>query len=223
MPTSLAKSLSARGPENGVTDEQWASLGAGPGRKLTTRGWSGAAWPVCCRYSTEEVGASVNADVREPLCANMSRDTSNERAVVAASRDSVRARLGSVAVMVALVGCAAPEPADQPLATYAPGTGPSAMDALFTGTVDLIDGCLVIRDETTDELVVPIFADRDVEWDGAALTYQGRRHEVGDSITIGGGFINTTVAEATNLTDSLMIPDECAAEWGIWAAAGRTG
>lgn len=107
-------------------------------------------------------------------------------------------RLSAAAVLMlvipAVVGCAAGSSAD----TAAPAPGPlvtypmpqSGMDALLSGTLRLISGCVAVEMAVGD-FSVPVFPDGDASWDADVLRWGGRDYTDGDAISLGGGFTSS--------------------------------
>ncbi|GAB3602546.1 dihydrolipoamide dehydrogenase [Microbacterium aureliae] len=108
---------------------------------------------------------------------------------------------------VALAGCAGGPvgggevPASGPLAVY---PRPSAgMDALLIGEVALVDGCVVVRN--ADATALPVFPAGDAAWrDGDTLVWRDDEYQVGDEISLGGGFSAGAIGDA-------YIPEGCEA------------
>lgn len=94
---------------------------------------------------------------------------------------------------------------EDPLARHDWVEGDVAMQMLLEGTLEIDNGCLVVRaDETGDEFVVA-FPRSLVEWDASAgvLTYGGVEYRIGDHVTMGGGGVPVS-------TD-VDIPEACIA------------
>lgn len=109
----------------------------------------------------------------------------------------------------------APPAATGPLSLY-PAERDITMDALFWGTLQLADGCLVVVDEY-GRAVVPVFKAGVTTWDGEVLTRAGERYELGDEISMGGGTSSASDPD-------LVVPESCPADAEVWLAAeGSTG
>lgn len=104
-----------------------------------------------------------------------------------------------------------PPAATSPLSLY-PAEWDITMDALFWGTLQLTDGCLVVVGEY-GRVVVPVFKSGATTWDGAVLTNAGQRYELGDPISMGGGG-----AWDESIPD-LVVPESCPADAGLWLAS----
>lgn len=106
-----------------------------------------------------------------------------------------------------------PPAATGPLSLY-PAGWDITMDALFYGTLQLTDGCLVVVGESgmSGRTVVPVFKAGVTTWDGAVLTRAGERYELGDEISMGGGTSSASDPE-------LVVPESCPADAEVWLAA----
>lgn len=114
------------------------------------------------------------------------------------------ARMGILLGIVAFAagGCTSAIPRSGPVAVYPmPDAG---MDALLTGTLRVVGGCVVVE-PTQGALIVPVFPVDDVSWDDETrtLTFQGTSYQDGDPISLGGG-------HGTVDPESGYVPDECA-------------
>ena len=116
-----------------------------------------------------------------------------------------------VAVFVAVGGCSGPDGVD-PLARYGDDVGYVGLDALLPdAVVELSEGCLTLR--TVDGAsVVPVFRDRDVTWGEGVLEFRGERYEVGDTLTVGGGYSGTVVTGSADV----LTPKSCDPDAAIW-------
>lgn len=90
------------------------------------------------------------------------------------------------ALALSLAACAGPTPSamEGPVAVYQPAAAQPDSSTDYTGTLEIIDGCLMLV-EATDR-VVPQFPADDVAWDevAEALTYGGHMYRTGDTLTI---------------------------------------
>lgn len=111
--------------------------------------------------------------------------------------------LGGAALLCAACSRGPQLPADLPtdvpyayhLQTVAGGDG-----AELVGTLEMLDGCLVVIPEgggivQPADPVVPILPIAVVDWDATTLEVNGERAAVGDRISLGGGY-STTRADA---------------------------
>ena len=100
---------------------------------------------------------------------------------------------------------------DSPVARY-DWDGGAAMQALLEGTLEMRDGCLVVRpswdDVAADTYVLPAFPRTYTSWDGArdVLTYNGEDYRMGDQIAAGGGWVTPT--------EGTVIPPTCELDAG---------
>ncbi len=98
-----------------------------------------------------------------------------------------------------------------PVSFYPPGVRVSA-DALLIGTLELIDGCLLVN-RGSGELVVPVFSEASATWEGGALTTGQGRLEVGVDVGFGGGL-------AGDVRSDLSIPSSCPVDAPRWLVVG---
>ncbi len=119
----------------------------------------------------------------------------------------MRRLLAACAFAVLLAGCGNAtgegsatgdlDAADSPVARYDWSEG-AAMQALLEGTLEMRDGCLVVKpswDNTPpDTFVVPVFPRKYASWDAAreVLTFGGVDYQMGDAIAAGGGWVAPT-------------------------------
>jgi hypothetical protein len=109
-----------------------------------------------------------------------------------------------------LTGCSAPSDGTRiveggPVA-YVEQLSEDGMDALLTGTVELSDTCLTIRDDSGYRWL-PIFQQPRATWDGTTLTYDGEQYADADRISLGGGTVDPAAAD--------YVPDACDVN-GAW-------
>ncbi len=124
--------------------------------------------------------------------------------------------MGAAAVWGALLLCGAcaqgreslpfPLPTDVPFA-YHLQTESGGDGALLEGTLDLQYGCLVVLpswEGFDEELppVVPVLPIAVTSWDGTTLEVNGESAAVGEPISLGGGFRQTT-------DDEWFVPEGC--------------
>lgn len=105
-------------------------------------------------------------------------------------RQAFRAAAVLGSACIAVSGCAssaeAPDASVVPSLPFAVHDGETTgMEVELEGTLELIDGCLVIRDE--GGYVAPLVLPRTATWDGERLGLGSRLVEVGEEITVGGG------------------------------------
>ena len=124
-----------------------------------------------------------------------------------------RARTAVVGMMVLALtaGCggSSPAPAPTDVAVYDPSGGPGGFAALLAGTLERVDGCVVVRDDSTGIRVadsVPVFP-RGVHWDGDALVVGGTKYRLGEHVEFGGGVL-AEVGESAPLAAD--VPAACA-------------
>ncbi|PVU81914.1 hypothetical protein DDP54_01515 [Cellulomonas sp. WB94] len=124
------------------------------------------------------------------------------------------ARMAVVGMMVLALtaGCggSTPAPAPTDVAVYdASGGGPGGLAALLAGTLERVDGCVVVRgdgiDMAKDVEYVPVFP-LGVHWDGDALVVQGTKYRLGEHVQFGGG----TLSEESASTLAAELPVACA-------------
>lgn len=132
-----------------------------------------------------------------------------------------RARTAVVGMMVLALtaGCggSSPVPAPTDVAVYDPTGGPGGFAALLAGTLERVDGCVVVRDDSTgikDVDYVPVFP-RGVHWDGDALVVGGTKYRLGEHVEFGGGTLSEQSASA--LAD---VPAACAGR-PMWLVSGQ--
>lgn len=133
-----------------------------------------------------------------------------------------RAVVGLVVLALA-AGCggSTPEHAPTDVAVYDPSGGPGGFAALLAGTLERVDGCVVVRDDGTGGAVagaadsVPVFP-RGVHWDGDALVVGGTSYRLGDHVELGGGVLAEPGASASLAAD---VPPACAGRL-LWLLSG---
>lgn len=123
--------------------------------------------------------------------------------------------LSAVTVALLIAGCGQGagasesgdlESPDSPVARY-DWNGGAAMQALLEGTLEIRDGCLVVKPSWDDvppgTFVVPAFPRRYASWDGTreVLTFNGVEYRMGDAIAAGGGWVAPT--------EDTVIPPAC--------------
>lgn len=142
------------------------------------------------------------------------------RAVRAASPfyDGLMRRRIGAAVLLALlapvfVGCTpgGELPRSGPLAMY-PRTD-AGMDALFEGTLRLIDGCVVVE-APEGLLVLPVFPSGDASWSDGVLMWRDHEYVDGDAISLGGGGGGGPVGS----TSTAYIPEDCVGLSAWWVS-----
>ncbi len=104
---------------------------------------------------------------------------------------------------VMLAGCAGTD--ELTVATYKP-TGEGGNGAAFAGTLTRSEsGCLTIA--SGDSSVVPVFPDDAIAVDGEAILYRSQTYSLGDTIRLGGGFVNSQdlPEECTEETDTFIV------------------
>lgn len=95
-------------------------------------------------------------------------------------------------IATVLLLCAASCGDDNPLPTNGPVAqkntirGHLGQGLLLVGTVEVLDGCLVVK-RSGSEPVVPVFASGNTDWDGATLLWDGDEYGMGDGIELSGG------------------------------------
>jgi hypothetical protein len=98
--------------------------------------------------------------------------------------------LGSALACLAGTGCTADGSENaaavaEHVATYEP-SGDGGDGALLEGTVLVVDGCLVVKQDVGGRYL-PFFPAGEVEWSDGSLRYGGRSYWDGDAIALGGG------------------------------------
>ena len=129
--------------------------------------------------------------------------------------------VGTVMLALALTaGCggSTPAPAPTDVAVYDPSGGPGGFAALLAGTLERVDGCVVVRDDGTGGAVadsVPVFP-RGVHWDGDALVVGGTTYRLGEHVEFGGGVLAEAGESASLAAD---VPAACAGRL-LWLVSG---
>jgi hypothetical protein len=130
--------------------------------------------------------------------------------------------LAAVLSLVAVVGCSTREPTapaaapspDPRLATWPgdPDDGPARLMAANAGVLDLVDGCVVLRNGSAPTtLLLPAAVSA---FDGSAVTIRGRSYPLGTPVLMGGGSYDADVQARVRTIWS--VPKSCpATEW--WA------
>ena len=88
------------------------------------------------------------------------------------------------------------------------------MAALLDATLELGDGCVMVRSLSGPEVFVPIFPET-ARWQDGALHLSGEVYLPGDRISVGGGEINQVVSE---VDDRLPFPEGCPDDAVVWDA-----
>ena len=126
------------------------------------------------------------------------------------------------AVLACLIGCSTREPTapaaapspDPRLATWPgdPDDGPARLMAANAGVLDLVDGCVVLRNGSAPTtLVLPAAVSA---FDGAAVTIRGRSYPLGTPVLMGGGSYASDMQ--SRMRSIWSVPKSCpATEW--WA------
>lgn len=99
------------------------------------------------------------------------------------------ARSSVVVVLLALAtACAAEEtPPPEDVAHYSPDW-PGGGEALLTGQLERIDGCVYVVAPGSDEKTIPVFSDDPaISWDGESLLAASRAMPLGEQVDLGGG------------------------------------
>jgi hypothetical protein len=106
--------------------------------------------------------------------------------------------------VVAACSAAQEFPAD-PLARNDWVKGDVSMAMLLEGTLEISNGCLVVRPDEVGDDVVVAFPRSLVEWDASTgvLTYGGMEYRIGDPVSMGGGGVP--------VSSDIDMPDACIA------------
>jgi hypothetical protein len=122
----------------------------------------------------------------------------------------MRARGAGVSALAAimLVGCSAPSPVPDGIALPRHGWTGGGPAALGSGTLQVHDGCLVLRqDDGTSYLIVwPGAARLAIAQGVPAVTIGDRTARLGDEIHLGGGYYTDLAFVVEELRDSVLPP-----------------
>lgn len=119
----------------------------------------------------------------------------------------------ATAAVLSLASCTESETLvdpDSPVASYSWSRSDGGMDALVSGYLLLLDGCLVISstEDAVDagSIVVPVFSRSYGSWDVETqrLTYDPITYDLGAYVEFGGGFVDY------DTLSNLDLPDACA-------------
>jgi hypothetical protein len=117
------------------------------------------------------------------------------------------------------IGRSSPAPAPTDVAVYDPSGGPGGFAALLAGTLERVDGCVVVRDDSTGGRAadsVPVLP-RGVHWDGDALVVMGTTYRLGEHVEFGGGVLAEVGAPAPLAAD---VPAACAGRL-LWLVSAQ--
>lgn len=129
--------------------------------------------------------------------------------------EAVKILVATVAASLALAGCGSAtgdlDAPDSPVARYDWDPSSGGNDALMAGTLELVDGCVVIvgTGDADGLSTVPVFTRQLAAWDADAevLTYAGVDYPMGTEVAAGGGWGEPTA--------DMVIPEACEPdEWG---------
>ena len=134
-----------------------------------------------------------------------------------------RARTAVVGMMVLALtaGCggSSPTPAPTDVAVYDPTGGPGGFAARLAGTLERVDGCVVVRgdgiDMAKDVEYVPVFP-RGVHWNGDSLVVGGTKYRLGEHVEFGG----STLSEQSASALAADVPAACAGR-PMWLVSGQ--
>lgn len=131
--------------------------------------------------------------------------------------------LAAVMVLSGLGACSRGEPAatappspDPRLATWPgdPNDGPARLMAAYSGVLDLVDGCVVLRSGSAlTTLVVPSAVS---SFDGSVVTIRGRSLPLGTPVLMGGGGYDLELQ--SRMRSIWSVPTSCPV--GGWFATG---